>query len=98
MVREGRAVSDGWLTLRAAPNGLAYCRLGLIVSARHGRAVVRNRIKRLLREAFRLARPELPTGMDLACAPRVGARLDLDRARRSLIELSRRLERRLQRR
>jgi ribonuclease P protein component len=35
------------------PNELPYCRLGLAVSRKVGNAVVRNRIKRRLREIFR---------------------------------------------
>jgi len=40
------------------PNELPYCRLGLAVSRKVGHAVVRNRIKRRLREIFRLHLPE----------------------------------------
>ena len=44
-------------------------RLGLVVSRRHGNAVTRSRIKRLLREAFRLTKHELPGPHDLVLLP-----------------------------
>src|ERR1043165_688481 len=50
----------GPITLFALPNTLGHSRLGLAVSARVGGAVVRNRWKRVVREAFRLRQHELP--------------------------------------
>jgi len=55
----------GPLSVLAMPNGLEHLRLGLTVSRRVGNAVTRNRIKRRLREAFRLGRHAWPTGLDL---------------------------------
>lgn len=45
-------------------------RLGVAVSKEHGRAVRRNKLKRILREAFRLERPELAGAFDLILIPR----------------------------
>ena len=73
-------------------------RLGLAVSRRAGNAVVRNRIKRLVREAFR-TRPRLfPPGIDVVVSPAdsVAAR-DLERVASSLGNLSRRIAERLAR-
>lgn len=55
----------GPLVIFAKPNGLASARLGLSVGRRVGMAVTRARIKRLLRESFRLERAGLPGGLDL---------------------------------
>jgi ribonuclease P protein component len=66
-----RAVSDATLVVHALRNGLTCTRLGISVSRRvTRRAVVRNRLKRLIREAFRLHKTELPTGFDLIVVPR----------------------------
>ncbi|MCK4341138.1 MAG: ribonuclease P protein component [Phycisphaerae bacterium] len=94
----GIRVGDPRMTLWALPNRLGYTRLGLAVGRKHGSAVRRNRIKRLLREAFRLTQHELPAGLDLVCVPRAGGDFQLEGCRESFITLTARLARRLARR
>jgi len=58
----------------AAPNGLNYARLGMIVPKKIiATAVARNRVKRLIRESFRLNQGEL-TGLDVVA--RIRSRAD----------------------
>lgn len=54
----------GPLVLFMRPNGLDTWRLGLAVGRRVGPAHVRTRLKRLIREAFRLDRRDLPPAPD----------------------------------
>lgn len=84
------------MSLWARRNGLEYSRFGLVIGRKHGNSVVRNRIKRLLREAFRLARQQMPAGFDFAVGPHVRASIALAPAIESLLRLSERLARRLE--
>ena len=55
----------GPLVIYARPNQLGHPRLGLSTSRKVGTAVRRNRIRRLVREAFRHLQHDLPAGYDL---------------------------------
>ncbi len=89
ILSRGKSRRDAWLRVAACPNGLPHPRLGLAVSRRVGNAVRRNRVKRLLREAFRLHRERLPAGFDLVVTPQPGeAPWTLAQAARSLLSLA----------
>lgn len=60
----------GPLSVVGKPNGLDHCRFGISIGRRVGNAPRRNRIKRLLREAFRLMQHDWPAGYDLVCIVR----------------------------
>ncbi len=65
-IREhGRRWVHPWIILGGTPNGLAYTRCGFVTSRRLGIAVVRNRVRRRLREAVRLCYGHISPGWDL---------------------------------
>ena len=87
--------ADEVLVVRGCRNGWDFPRLGLSVSRKVGNAVVRNRWKRLIREAFRRQRGQLPAGCDFVVRPRRGAEADYLAIAASLTRLTRKLANRL---
>lgn len=69
-------------TAFAVANGLSHSRLGLTVTRRTGNAVERNRIKRILRDLYRVNRSALSVPMDVV----VNGRAALLRRPRAAVE------------
>jgi ribonuclease P protein component len=68
--KEGKKIWVGrHLLIIYCPNQLGLRRLGLVVSGKIGKAVERNKVKRLLRELFRKNKELFPEGVDLIMIP-----------------------------
>lgn len=76
------------LVVFARPNGLARDRFGMSVKKAVGNAVLRNRIRRRVREVLRLHREEMAPGWDMVIhASRAAATLEFSRLEAELLSL-----------
>ena len=89
--REGSRARGAILLVVAVANDVGPTRLGLSVGRSVWRkATLRNRVRRVFREAFRLSQAELPRGFDLVLIPaRPSLQPELDATRRELVRLAR---------
>lgn len=101
IIRRGAVAADDTLVVNALRTEASRCgdaspsvatagRLGVTIPTKTGNAVMRNRWKRLIREAYRLQQHELPAGFDFIVRPRRGAVADFSRVHQSLGRLARR--------
>jgi len=75
--REGRKHHSTHFAIFFRKNGLAHTRLGITTSKRVGKAVTRNKTRRLIREVYRLHKSFFPSGCDVLISAKKGAG-DLD--------------------
>ena len=68
--RKGNFASCEFVTAYFIPNKSPYNRLGISVSKKNGNAVERNRIKRIIRDAYRINEDKFPIGYDIVFAAR----------------------------
>ena len=83
-----RSAADDVLVVYAIRNDIGWARLGLSVSRKVGNAVVRNRWKRFIREAFRTHQTEIPAGYDYVVIPRATASPTFESVAKSLHQLT----------
>ena len=71
--RDGSRIEGDYFVILYSQNGLGIMRLGVTVSKRVGRAVIRNRVKRLVREHFRLHKALFSDSYDVNVIAKSGA-------------------------
>ncbi|MCK4872336.1 MAG: ribonuclease P protein component [Phycisphaerales bacterium] len=85
VLRRGCRKPRGPLTYYILPNDLGHPRLGLSIGKRFGSAVQRNRLKRLLRDAFRTLQHDLPGAYDVVITTKPHAMMRLSDYQRLLL-------------
>ena len=70
----GRSKADYCIAMYVLENDLSVSRLGITVSKKIGNSVVRSRVKRIIKEAFRLHEIAFAPGYDIVIVARRAAR------------------------
>lgn len=92
LYRKGNTAADSRLAIYVRRNGRPGNRLGLTVSTKVGHAVVRNRLRRRLREIYRLHEASFQPGWDLVVVARSRAvQADYRTLERSFLSLAKKL-------
>ncbi len=71
--REGKSFANRYLVLYVCGNELGYNRVGISVSKKVGNSVVRHRVKRLVKESYRLHEDMFNSSLDVVVIGRVSA-------------------------
>ncbi len=95
--KEGKSVQDDVIRIVYVKNGLDHRRMAVVVRKRIGKAHVRNRLKRLVREVFRKNKGAFPRGFDMVFIFKDGVReiaedLKYDDLKKTILKLVERME------
>jgi ribonuclease P protein component len=71
--KSGKSYANKYLVIYTSKNGTDRNRLGISVSKKVGNSVVRHRIKRLVKESYRLHEQMFNSGLDIAVIARQGS-------------------------
>lgn len=69
----GKSISNASLVMYTSRNNKPINRIGISVSKKIGKSVVRNRVKRLIKESYRNNRDRFKKGYDIIFIARIGA-------------------------
>ena len=72
--KKGTSFANRYLVMYVMDNGLEINRVGISVSKKVGNSVVRHRVKRLIKEAYRLQEERFHRGLDVVIIARVSAK------------------------
>lgn len=70
----GKSSGDRLLVVYMLPNRLQINRIGISIGKKVGKSVQRNKVKRLIRESYRLIEEDLKVGFDIVFLPREGSK------------------------
>lgn len=89
---KGKSKASPWLVIYCRKNRQGVSRIGFTVGTKLGHAVTRNRVRRRLREIYRLHEAEFIPGSDIVVVARVrAAHAEFSELRDSFLKLSREL-------
>ena len=83
----GKVASNGFFAVYAYPNGKNSARLGLSIGKKVGKAIVRNKLRRWIKEYFRLNKHMLP-GADIVVVAKSKAKELVIAGKFALVELN----------
>ena len=89
VLKSGKWFGADYVVIYVLPNGKEENRVGVAVGKKAGKSVVRNRLKRLIRESYRLNEGQIEKGLDIVIVWRSGANIDnvnLDIVQKSLLK------------
>lgn len=89
MRRQSRKFNHSFMMFSLMPNGMMHNRYGIVTSKQLGKAVTRNRVRRLVRSALQSLHPEFVAGYDVVIVTRPGiVGQPFEVVRRIIMELS----------